>query len=191
MPRPRSVSDQDVLDRALGIIRRRGPAGLTFAILAKETGLAPATLVQRFGSKPALVQATLHHAWDLLDARTAACDAETPVSPEGAIQMLVALSEGHDANGFADSLLVLREDLRDPLLRARGRRWGLGLSAALSRRFAQCARPPADMGHLMLAQWQGIILLWGFAQDRPVAEVVEDGLRRFCAAITVPASPPA
>ena len=112
-------------------------------------------------------------------------------TPEGAIRMLIALSEGHDAGDFADSLLVLREDLRDPPLRARGRRWGLGLSAALSRRFAQCARPPADIGHLMLAQWQGIILLWGFAQDRSVAEVVEDGLRRFCAAMTVPASPPA
>lgn len=189
MPRPRSISDDEVLHSALAIVRRQGPARLTFAILAKETGLAPATLVQRFGSKLTLVQATLHHAWDLLDARTAAYDAEAPVSPEGAVQMLVALSEGHAAGDFADSLLVLREDLRDPLLRARGQRWGETLCRLLARRLDDGSGPRSDLGRVMAAQWQGAVLWWGFDQSRPVTEYVAEALYAFCAAVGIEAGP--
>ena len=185
MPRTRSVSDAALLDSALGIVRRQGPAGLTFAILAQETGLAPATLVQRFGSKPKLVQATLHHAWDLLEARTAACDAKAPVSPAGAVQMLVALSEGHDTPDFADSLLVLREDLTDPSLRARGQQWGETLRRLLAPRLDDGTGPRSDLAHLMAAQWQGAVLWWGFDQNRPIAEAVEETLYTFCTAVGV------
>lgn len=185
MPRPRSISDDEVLDSALAIVRQQGPAGLTFANLAKETGLAPATLVQRFGSKPKLVQATLQHAWDQLDARTAACDAEAPVSPEGAVKMLVALSEGHTADDFADSLLVLREDLRDPLLRARGQRWGETLHQLLAQRLDDGSGPRSDLGRLMAAQWQGAVLWWAFDQSGPVTESVEEALYAFCSAVGI------
>lgn len=38
-------------------MQRAGPARFTLALVAKETGLSPATLVQRFGSKRKLLQA--------------------------------------------------------------------------------------------------------------------------------------
>lgn len=50
-PRPRTVDDAAIA-MALGrVIARDGPARLTLAAIAREAGLAPATLVQRFGSK--------------------------------------------------------------------------------------------------------------------------------------------
>jgi len=50
-PRPRTVDDAEI-GAALGrVITKVGPAKLTLALVAKEAGLAPATLIQRFGSK--------------------------------------------------------------------------------------------------------------------------------------------
>ncbi|GHC64893.1 hypothetical protein [Limoniibacter endophyticus] len=45
-------------------------------------------------------------------------------SPKGAVELLVALSADYGAiDSYADGLLILREDLRDPDLRARGKAW--------------------------------------------------------------------
>ena len=57
-PRPRQASDEDILKAAFRAIARLGPAKLTLADVAGEAGLSAAALVQRFGSKRALLLAT-------------------------------------------------------------------------------------------------------------------------------------
>jgi len=100
MARRRSIADADLLDAALALMATEGPEAVTFAAVSAATGLAPATLVQRFGSKPALVKAALTRAWDLLDARTEDIADETEATPAGALALLVALS-GDYAEGDA------------------------------------------------------------------------------------------
>jgi AcrR family transcriptional regulator len=56
-PRPRRASDQDILMAAFRAIARLGPARLTLADVAKDVGVSPAAIVQRFGSKRALLLA--------------------------------------------------------------------------------------------------------------------------------------
>jgi AcrR family transcriptional regulator len=56
-PRPRTVADGDILTATAAVMSRLGPARLTLADVAKEVGLSPATLVQRFGSKRGLLLA--------------------------------------------------------------------------------------------------------------------------------------
>ena len=56
-PRPRQASDQDILMAAFRAIARLGPARMTLADVAKDAGVSPAALVQRFGSKRALLLA--------------------------------------------------------------------------------------------------------------------------------------
>ncbi len=48
-PRPRETSDEDLLAATARAAARHGPARLTLAHVAAESGVAPATLVQRFG----------------------------------------------------------------------------------------------------------------------------------------------
>lgn len=187
MPRPRTIPDDAILDAALAVMRRAGPSGVTFAAVSAATGLAGATLVQRFGSKPALLQATLLRAWDRLEVQTRALDAEHPVSPAGAIAFLAALSADYDDGAYEDGLLALREDFRDPALRARGRRWGETLADALGRRLADAAGPRPDLGRLMASQWQGALLWWGFEPSGGAAgEAVAASLRAWCAAVGRP-----
>ena len=57
-PRPRQASDEAILAAAFRAIARLGPAKLTLADVAAEAGLSAAALVQRFGSKRALLLAT-------------------------------------------------------------------------------------------------------------------------------------
>lgn len=184
MPRPKTRTDADVLDAAHRLLHVEGPDALTFARLAHYCGLAPATLVQRFKSKDGLKQAALLHAWDKLDARTAELAAQVPKTPAGAVRFLSALSGGYGGiEAYARGLLVLREDLSDPVLRARGAVWRRALSKALDQCFAAAPGTPKDMGLLTASHWQGSLLWWGFEPKDDVRRYVEASLRRFIAAM--------
>ncbi|HET7716578.1 MAG TPA: helix-turn-helix domain-containing protein [Bauldia sp.] len=192
MPRPKTLPDKDVLAAALRLMHRHGPDALTFAALAEATGLSGATLVQRFGSMAGLRQATLLHAWDGLDARTAALAAAVPRTPAGAVRLLARLSEDYGGiEAYVEGLLVLREDLRDPVLRARGAAWRDVLSAALEACFAGVPAAPKGIGLMLAAQWQGALIWWGFDPREPVMRYVEKSLRRFVAAILAARRTPA
>jgi AcrR family transcriptional regulator len=174
MPRPKLKSDEDVLDLAMTLMRKGGPEALSFAALSAVAGLSGATLVQRFGSKEALVRAALLRAWDALDALTARLDAEAGEGAEGAVAILAGLSAGYgDIDAHADGLRILREDFRDPALRARGRAWIATLTSALGRRVGD------DRAGTLLALWQGTVMLWGFAPDRPLRQMVGERARDY------------
>ncbi|MHB1060093.1 MAG: TetR/AcrR family transcriptional regulator, partial [Rhodanobacter sp.] len=88
MARSKTLSDEELLDIALGLIYERGPDSLTVAALAQACGLSASTLVQRFSSKRKLVRSALLRAWDRLDRRTADLAAALPPSPDGAVELL-------------------------------------------------------------------------------------------------------
>jgi AcrR family transcriptional regulator len=183
MARPKSMPDVTVLEAALAIIQQQGPEALTFEALGRASGLAGSTLVQRFGSKAALKQAALLHAWDGLDVRTATLAAAVPKNPAGAIALLVGLSDYGEIDAYAEGLLMLREDLRDPQLRARGAKWKAELARVLDACFATTPHAPADIGLLMAAQWQGSLLWWSFDPQGSVTQHVQHSLVRFVAVL--------
>ncbi|WP_202299278.1 TetR/AcrR family transcriptional regulator [Mesorhizobium sp. 131-2-1] len=186
MTRPKTQSDQQVLEVAYRLMHAEGPEALTFERLARACGLSGSTLVQRFKSKAQLKQRTLLYAWDLLDRKTGELSGSALKTPAGAIQLLVALSSGYgDIESYAEGLLVLREDLRDPVLRARGAAWKAALSKVLADCFANVPGVPEDIGLLMAAHWQGSLLWWSFDPDAmELTAYVEHSLKRFVAAIT-------
>ena len=56
-PRPQKVTDEDIYMAAQRAMSRLGPGELTLAEIAKEAGVTAGLLVQRFGSKRALLLA--------------------------------------------------------------------------------------------------------------------------------------
>lgn len=180
MPRARTLSDEQLLEIVLAFIHFEGPDAASFGAVAKASGLSGSTLVQRFATKAAMLRAALLYAWDCLDAETARLAAASEKTPEGAVALLTALSQdyGEDPAAYAQGLLVLREDFRDPVLRARGAAWAKVLTSALAR--CLVATPePETAARLMLSQWQGSLLWWGFTSQGPVADYVERELRLF------------
>jgi AcrR family transcriptional regulator len=178
MPRPKSQSDAEVLEAALALVRSSGVDHLTFAALADRCGLSAATLVQRFGTKAALTQRTLLHAWDKLQARTLELASSVPKTPDGAVELLVGLSRyDDDIEAYAEGLLILREDLRDPVLRSRGVAWEAALTTAIGDCFASVPGAPDGIGFALAAHWQGALTWWAFSARCPLDDYLAESLR--------------
>ncbi|MEJ5020437.1 TetR/AcrR family transcriptional regulator [Ochrobactrum vermis] len=168
MARTKSVPDEAVLDRLLAVVVEAGPTGLTFARAAKAAGLSAATLVQRYGSSQSMLEAVLLRAWDQLDAATRTADENAALTPQGAVDLLMALTPSGTAEYNAtDGLLLLREDIRNPVLRARGAAWGLYLADALGRRLSDDAGKAERLGWQMASVWQGANIWWAFTRSEP------------------------
>ncbi|EST25877.1 TetR/AcrR family transcriptional regulator [Streptomyces niveus] len=73
--RPRGVDDAAILRATADVVGRVGPAGLTLAAVAREVGVVPGTLMQRFGSKRGLLLA-------LAERAAASAEADARTSPE-------------------------------------------------------------------------------------------------------------
>ena len=181
MTRPKTRSDEAVLDASLRLVLERGIDALTFASAATASGLSSATLVQRFGDKPTLRQRTLLRAWDLLDARTDQLAATTPANASGAVDLLVGLSDEYaDLSEYSQGLLLLREDLRDPALRERGRTWERALVAAVEARFP---KEPNGIGHALASHWQGAVIWWAFNPEGRLEDYLRQSLNDLLALI--------
>jgi AcrR family transcriptional regulator len=139
MPRPRTVSDEAILDAVLALAHRVGPARVTFASAAAETGLSAATLVQRFGTKRDLLLAADKRGIDLW---VGALDRSTAASPlERVVEGLVLAADPHAtpeqmANSVAPFALASRATWT--------RRWQRASCdpAPTSRRLQSSSRPP-------------------------------------------------
>ncbi|MFE4257983.1 TetR/AcrR family transcriptional regulator [Streptomyces sp. NPDC056883] len=117
MGRPRGIEDVVILRAAAQVMGRVGPAGLTLAVVAREVGLVPGTLVQRFGSKRGLLLALADRSEK--DATEAA--GRVRQSHDSALGALAALTVESAAvmatpESFAHHLAFLCMDLADPEL---------------------------------------------------------------------------
>ncbi|MDW3205977.1 MAG: TetR/AcrR family transcriptional regulator [Alphaproteobacteria bacterium] len=178
MARSKTISDERVLDILLETVMEVGPADLTFGRAGRACGLSPSTLVQRYGDREAMIRAVLLRAWDRLDEATAAADAAEPVTPEGAIDLLMRLMPPeHAERNATDGLLLLREDLRDPVLRARGAAWGYRLAEALGRRLSNDPAEAHRLGWQMACLWQGAHTWWAFIRHDTAEAAIRTLLR--------------
>lgn len=184
MGRSKTVSDQTVLDRLLAALETVGPDGFSFSKASSAVGLSAATLVQRFGTREAMIEAALLHAWDRLDALTATADAEAPISPSGAVSMLMRLMPADNAAyNLSDGLLLLREDFRNPTLRARGAAWGACLATALGRRLTDQTEHAERMGWQMASLWQGALIWEAFKHSNDPGAAIQTALTDWCRSV--------
>ncbi|HKD20740.1 MAG TPA: TetR/AcrR family transcriptional regulator [Rhizomicrobium sp.] len=176
MPRPKSISDEDLLDRALPVIARAGPAGFTLADVAKEVGVAAATLVQRFGDKQTLVE----RAFARDNARFVLWLESLPADV-GADAVIKIYSDATELFGeepsLADHLLWLREDIRDPALnRLSLQRFKL-FRREIVKRLPPMRIPPDKAARLLDAQYHGAVIQWALEPRGKLAQFVRQSLQ--------------
>jgi AcrR family transcriptional regulator len=114
--RPRTVSDEDLMHATIRVMSRLGPVKLTLAAIAKEAGVTAATLVQRFGSKRALMLKLSAEAASGADACFDMVRAAHPDSPLAAIVSAATMMTQHmgTPEELANSLAFLQIDISDP-----------------------------------------------------------------------------
>ena len=114
-PRHRTTADTEILTAAMHVIGRLGPSRMTLADVAKEIGLAPATLMQRFGSKRGLLLAVSSHD----TAGVSQCFAAARTAYKSPLDALLsAMAEVcqfvETPEQMSNSLAFLQIDLNDP-----------------------------------------------------------------------------
>ena len=114
-PRPRTVSDDEIFAATMRAVTRVGPARFTLADVGQAVGLSAAALVQRFGSKRALLLAVVSRAPDMVDDCFVAARA-AHASPLAALVAAALESATHvrSPDELANSLAFLQIDLSDP-----------------------------------------------------------------------------
>ena len=168
MARPRTIADADVLAAAARVVGKLGPARLTLAAVGDACGLSPATILQRFGSKRALLLALAAHGRDDVAAVFRAAREREP-SPRAAIaEALCALASTVTTPAeLANHLAFLQLDLTDPdfhrLARDHARaleRELAALVAAAARAGELAGRDPAPTARALLVTYNGSLLSW-------------------------------
>ncbi|MFJ9935478.1 TetR/AcrR family transcriptional regulator [Streptomyces virginiae] len=195
MARPRGVEDAVILQAAARVMGRVGPTGLTLAAVAREVGLVPGTLVQRFGSKRGLLLALADRsaqeageaAGRVRDAGTSALDALAALTSQNLAGM-------DTPESFAHHLAFLCTDLTDPQLYERA----LAVHRAQRRAIEALLAEAADAGELragtdvaalagtVQAITAGAGLCWAVERRGGLAE----RLRRDLGSVLLPHLPP-
>ena len=177
-PRPRKVSDSQLFAAAHAVMSRVGPRELTLAAIAKEAGVTAAVLVQRFGSKRALLLALAEKYSDGSGEFIAAL-AKRHASPLAALRAYADCMAGMAASpaALARNLAYLQIDMTDPDFRrhlvkqARATRSGLKrlVEAALKAGELTPGVKPANLARTIETVLSGSLITWGFYRERTAA----------------------
>jgi AcrR family transcriptional regulator len=146
-PRRRKAEDEDVFAALVRVMHRRGPAELTLREIAAEAGVTAGALVQRFGSKRAMLLAHARHAAATGDVGVTVPRPRTSSPLEalrGVATMYAQLATSPRA--AVRNLAYLHNDLADPALR----RHLLRLSRAARAWYEERLRESIAAGELRL-----------------------------------------
>ncbi|MFG1694930.1 TetR family transcriptional regulator [Nonomuraea sp. NPDC049309] len=187
MGRPRTTSDEAILQATARALGRHGPQGLTLAAAASEAGLAPATLVQRFGSKRGLLLALAAHAAETAGRPFERARQEHGTPLEALRAALIHLSEGvATPEDLAGSLGFLQLDLTDPEFRAHAAEHARRvrdeiaalLGAAVTGGELASGTDVAALAEAVQVAYNGALILWGLTGDGPLPAAMSEAVDR-------------
>ncbi|RMI33375.1 TetR/AcrR family transcriptional regulator [Nocardia stercoris] len=178
MARPRETTNDELLVHAHALLLERGGAGFTLSDVAARAGVAPATLIKRFGSKSQLIIAVSER-WLASIAPGMAAAMRPHDDP---VERLVAgaswdMGNFDDAVTAGSQLAAFADDLQDPALRALlAKGWEREtqiLQAAVDevRTHLPLAPDSRKAARMLRALAVGIHLSWSIA---PVGSLVDD-----------------
>jgi AcrR family transcriptional regulator len=193
-PRPRKTSDEEILAATGRVMQRRSPTQLTLADVAKEAGVVPATLIQRFGTKRGLLLAACRTAPDSVRQQFAAARGRH----ESPLKTLIELYADCSAfaptpEAVANGLAYLQIDLTDPEFHAftlaqfraiRDETRKLLDEAVAARELCQC--DTAELARLVQQLNDGAMLAWAVYRRGSLASWVRRELETLLSPYRMP-----
>lgn len=184
-PRPRKAEDADIFAALVRVMLRRGPAELTLREIAGEAGVTAGALVQRFGSKRALLLAHARYAAATGDAGLVS---EPPTSSSPLATLRTAASTygslAASPRAATRNLAYLLNDLGDPALRRhllrmsrQARAWYEQLlTDAIAAGELQAGTDVRALGRLIEATLRGSFLSWALYREGGAAAWLREDL---------------
>lgn len=185
MPRPRSCTDSAILEAVGRAISRVGPRGLRLQDVADEVGLAPSTLLQRFGSKRALLVAFARHDAGVAEAPFRRRKSDTNPLERVERGLLDGIADFESPEALAHHLTRSRMDLTDPELHADAQAHARRRRRAV-RRLLDAAvdegrlRPETDtraLSRSLLVTREGALATWALFRQKSLKRWVRRELR--------------
>lgn len=176
MPRPKLLSDDDVLDATRRVIRRRGPVQFTLADVAAEVGLARATLIQRFENRAGLFRRVMRRGTDRLTSELAALP--DGVGAQAVWRFLRALVSVLDSERINEYLLTVVEEMSDPVLADLARRRLHIIRQAISARLPTTTTlGRAEAARHLQSVLQGASMQWAVEREGELSHFVASQTR--------------
>jgi AcrR family transcriptional regulator len=180
-PRPRKVSDDDVMMAAVRVMGRVGPAQLTLAAIAAEAGVTAGALVQRFGSKRDLMLTLMERFATSADGMFA----ELRAAHGSPLATVLAYGDcfaemGSSPGTLAHHLAYLQVDISDPDFHRHAQTQAIGARDALRRLLDDAVAagelpPHADTAALARAVQvtvSGSLMTWALVRDGSARDAV-------------------
>jgi AcrR family transcriptional regulator len=192
-PRTRTASDEEILEAVIRTVSRVGPSKLTLAQVAAEVGLAPATLVQRFGSKRGMLLAVSRYGIEHSDAWFAEARAANPSPLAALVESCVAAARWFDTpEALANHLAFLQMDLTDPEFLALAAQASSGIRDGIRTLLDEAVAAgelavhgTARLAAAVQATYNGSLLTWAIHREGTLA----DWLRRDLETLLAPWRP--
>ena len=173
-PRPRKATDDEIFTAATKVMSRLGPHDITLAHIAAEAGLTASALVQRFGSKRALLLALFERfsqGTDSLFAGLRAADTSPLAALYAYGQCMAQMGDSPEA--LAHHLSWLQQDLIDPdfrrfmLIQARASRRELQRLVEDAIRSGELRKEttPAELARALEVTVSGSLMSWAVHQE--------------------------
>jgi AcrR family transcriptional regulator len=182
-PRPRKVSDDDLFAATHRATNRLAPNELTLAEIAAEAGVTAGAIVQRFGSKRALLLALARAAAE----STGDFIGQLRAAHKSPLAAIVAYAEcmaglAQSPAALARNLAYLQIDLADPDFRdqlsvqARATRAGLRglLEAAVAAGEVKRGTDVVTLARTVEAIISGSLMTWAFYHEGPADRWIRD-----------------
>ena len=182
--RPRRQGDADIVAGTARVLSRTGPARLTLAAVAAEVGLAPATLIQRFGSKRGLLLAFAEQATASVAREFEAAGMARQSPLDTLFDVLVGMTRDVSTpEALANNLAFLEMDLADPDFHRHAHRHAramrVGIQALLDAAVEQGELIPCDTARLARAvqvTYNGALVTWAIEREGTIAQWLRDDL---------------
>ncbi len=188
MPPKKTIDDVLVLEKALLVISELGPETFTLADVGKAVGLSPATLMQRFGSKQALLIKAAKHVPDKLGVDLEKIKAKALTWDVELVMLLSELPEGFGTRqDIANSLGLLKLDMVHPELHPIARQ----LFEQMRVRIKELLQRGRSHGELSSQNdvdalaWEldalrhGLVIQWTLSGDGPLQDWLQKGLQNY------------
>lgn len=177
MPRPKSISDEALLDAAAKVLFEGGSADFTLSDVAAAAGIARATLIQRFGNRETI----LRRVAERQVAATAEYLSELPLERgmEGLWAFLQTIIDGMgDGQDFGVHVQLAWLEASDPELRRHAAARYALVQSAIAARLPEGVDNAEDVAIHLHAVISGASMQWVAARQGTLNAYVLDRLEK-------------
>jgi AcrR family transcriptional regulator len=187
MARPLSATDEDILQSAQQVMRKRGFEGFSLSEVAREVGLTRTAIALRFKSTDELKRTLIKRNMANFEARFADLKLEQGAAGLLAIADRVAEMAGSRDN-FSGYMLRNLSITKDPVLLELEERRGMLLRRAITAAMPETAIDRQAAADVFMAHLTGSLINWQTSDEADARQFIRERVKNWLRLAGIPCS---